>query len=97
MATEAAQSGNSIFEERTQKLWVAGRASEDRGEWVVEVKVHCEGCYDDKDETSEVQAARILDQPTQRRLSGCLAGEGSRNDFRRSVLRTRPTARVLAW
>ena len=32
--------------------------------------VHCEKCYDEKDEISKVQAARNA----QRRLSGCLAG-----------------------
>ena len=41
------------------KLWVNGRASEDRDEWTEEVRAHCEKCYDDKMETSEVQAERI--------------------------------------
>ena len=40
------------------KLWINGRASEDRDEWTEEVRAHCEKCYDDKMETSEVQAER---------------------------------------
>ena len=44
------------------KLWVKGRASEDRDEWTEEVRALCERCYDDKDETSEVQAERIRRQ-----------------------------------
>ena len=43
-------------------LWVNGRASEDRDEWTEEVRAHCERCYDDKEETSEVQAERIQRQ-----------------------------------
>ena len=34
------------------KLWVNGRASEDRDEWKEEVRTHCEKCYDDKIDTS---------------------------------------------
>ena len=41
------------------KLWVNGRANEDREEWCEEVRLHCEECYDDKSETSEIQAERI--------------------------------------
>ena len=44
------------------KLWINGRASEDRDEWNEEVKLHCEKCYDDKSETPEVQAERISEQ-----------------------------------
>ena len=44
------------------KLWVNGRAREDRDEWTEEVREHCERCYDDKAETSEVQAERIRRQ-----------------------------------
>ena len=29
------------------KLWVNGRASEDRDEWTKEVRTHCEKCYGD--------------------------------------------------
>ena len=47
------------------KLWVNGRASEDRDEWTEEV-AHREGCYDDKAETPDVQAERIRRQ----RISG---------------------------
>ena len=43
------------------KLWVNGRASEDRDEWTEEVRAHCERRYDDE-ETSEVQAERIRRQ-----------------------------------
>ena len=31
-------------------------------EWTEEVRAHCERCYDDKEETREVQAERILSQ-----------------------------------
>ena len=41
------------------KLWVNGRATEDREEWSEEVRSHCEKCYDDKSETWEMQAERI--------------------------------------
>ena len=34
------------------RLWVNGRASEDRDEWTEEVRAHCDRCYDDKEETS---------------------------------------------
>ena len=44
------------------KLWVNGRATEDREEWCEEVRLHCEKCYDDKSETSEKQAERIRGQ-----------------------------------
>ena len=44
------------------KIWVIGRASEDRDEWTEEVGAHCEKCYDDKAETSEVQDERIRRQ-----------------------------------
>ena len=40
------------------KLWINGRASEDRDEWKEEIKIHCSKCYDDKSETLEVQAER---------------------------------------
>ena len=41
------------------KLWVNGRASEDRDECKEEVRAHCEQCHDDKIETSKVQAERV--------------------------------------
>ena len=41
------------------KLWVNGRASEDRDELAEEVRTHREKCYDDKIETQEVQAERV--------------------------------------
>ena len=44
------------------RLWVSGRASEDRDEWTEEVTAHCERAYDDKAETTEVQAERIRRQ-----------------------------------
>ena len=40
------------------KLWIDGRASEDRDEWTEEARAHCERCYDDKAETPEVQAEK---------------------------------------
>ena len=52
-----------------KKLRVTGCASEDKEEWMEEVKAHCERCYDDKDENSEVQAERIREQ---RRGGDCL-------------------------
>ena len=48
------------------KLWINGRANEDRDEWTEEVRAHCERCYDDITQTSEVQAERIR----RRRVSG---------------------------
>ena len=57
MAAEAATCRDLVT-----KLWINGRASEDRDEWTEEVRVHCEKCYDDKMETSEVQAERIRHQ-----------------------------------
>ena len=44
------------------KLWINGRASEDKDEWTEEVRAHCEKCYDDKAETSKVQAESICQQ-----------------------------------
>ena len=54
--------GNLINRPVVTGLWVNGRASEDRDEWTEEVGVHCESFFDDKEETSEVQAERILSQ-----------------------------------
>ena len=48
--------GKVIYRPVVTKLWVNGRASEDRDEWTEEVKAHCERCYDDKAATSEVQS-----------------------------------------
>ena len=48
--------GNIVRRPVVKKLWINGRACEDREEWMVEVGGHCERCCDDKDETSEVQA-----------------------------------------
>ena len=56
------------------KLWVNGRANEGRDEWREEVRAHCERCNDDKEETSEVQAERILSQ--RRRRDPCVALQG---------------------
>ena len=55
--------GTVIHRPAVTKLWVSGRASEDRGVWAEEVGAHCEKCYDDKMETSEVQAERIPKMP----------------------------------
>ena len=56
------QRGKVINRPVITKLWVDGRACEDRSEWVEEVRAHCERCCDDKEETSEVQAEGILGQ-----------------------------------
>ena len=48
------------------KVWVNGRACEDRDEWTEEVRAHCGRCCDDEAETSDVQAERIRRQ----RISG---------------------------
>ena len=45
-----------------KRLRINGRASEDREEWMVELKSHCERCYDDKDETSQMQEDRNQEQ-----------------------------------
>ena len=44
------------------KLWVNGRATEDKEEWCEEVRLHCEKSYDDKSETPVIQAERIKEQ-----------------------------------
>ena len=36
-----------------EKMWINGHASEDREEWMEELKAHCVRCHDDKDETSD--------------------------------------------
>ena len=68
------------------KLWVDGRASEDRDDWTEEVRAQCERCYDDKAETPEVQAERIRrqkisgDRPVAlqgRRVTVTVGGQGS--------------------
>ena len=46
------------------KLWVNGRANDDRDEWTEDFRAHCERCCDDKEETPEVQAERIRRQRT---------------------------------
>ena len=56
------------------KLWVNGRASEDRDEWTAEVRGHCERCYDDKAETLHVHAERIRRQRTSVDRSVALQG-----------------------
>ena len=58
--------GKIFWRPVVQKLWVNGRASEHSEEWMED---HYERCYDDKDETSEVQAERIREQTMQRRQS----------------------------
>ena len=63
--------GKVIQRPTVPKLWVKGRASEDRDEWTEAVRAHCERCYDDKEETPEVQVERIRRQ----RISG--VGQGS--------------------
>ena len=49
-----------------KKLWINGRASQDGEEWTEEMKAHCERCYDDKDETSQMQEERIQEQRRRR-------------------------------
>ena len=63
------------------KLWVNGRASDDRDEWTEEVRAHCERCYDDKAETPEVQAERIRRQRTSGDRRVALQGVGSRSQW----------------
>ena len=58
------------------KFWGNGRASEDRDERREQVRAHCERCYDDKEETSEVRAERIQSQ--RRRRDHCVALQGRR-------------------
>ena len=50
--------------------------SEDRDEWMEEVKTHCEGCHDNKDESSQVQDERMQEQ---RRRDCCEAWEGEKS------------------
>ena len=58
------------------KLWVNGRATEDREEWCEEVRLHCEKSYDDKSETSEKQVERIRVQRC--RGDSAVASQGRR-------------------
>ena len=58
------------------KFWGNGRASEDRDERREEVRAHCERCYDDKEETSEVRAERILSQREERSLRSPTGASG---------------------
>ena len=61
-----------------KELWVNGSASENRDDWMEEVKANREGCYDDEDETSEVQAGNIQDQ--RRRGASLVAWSGHKVD-----------------
>ena len=70
----ALPTGNIVRRPHVKKLQVDGRASEDREEWMEEVRVHCERCYDDKDDISEVQAERIREQRC--RLDTLVAWQG---------------------
>ena len=36
-----------------KRLWINGKASDDREERMEMVTAHCERCYDDKDETAD--------------------------------------------
>ena len=54
--------GKVVKKRVVTKLWVNGRATEDRDEWIEEVRAHCEKCSDDKSETLEVQAERIRER-----------------------------------
>ena len=53
--------------------------SEDGEEWVEEVRVHCERCYDDKEET--VPAAGEEDTRTEGRCDGREAWTGKKAEF----------------
>ena len=46
--------GTVIHRPVVTKLWINGRDGEDRDEWTEDVRAHCEKCYDEKMETSEV-------------------------------------------
>ena len=48
--------GKVIHRPVVTKLWINGRASEDRDEWAEEMRAHCEKRYHDKTENSEVEA-----------------------------------------
>ena len=80
--------GTVIHRPAVTKLWVNGRASEDRDEWTEEVRARCVKCYDDKMETSELQAERIRYQKQSWRLLGALQGRRIRITIDR-VLRAR--------
>ena len=51
--------GKLVERPTVEQFWVNGKASEDREEWMEEVRAHCERCYDGKDESSKVQGERI--------------------------------------
>ena len=71
------------------KLWINGRASEDRDEWTEEVRAHCEKCFDDKTEMSEVQAERIRYLELSLRQLGRSPGQTYTDHSRDRVLRAR--------
>ena len=86
------------------KLWVNGRANDDRDEWTEEVRAHCERCYDDKAETLEVQAERLRGQRTGGDRRVALQGRvGLQSLWLRSCGRegscgeTRPTGLPTVW
>ena len=54
--------GKTVKRPVVKKLWINGRASEDRDERNEEVKIHSEKCFDDKSKIPEVQAERIREQ-----------------------------------
>ena len=62
-----------------KKLWVAGRASEDREEWMEEVGVHCDKCYN---ANLGGAGGKDLRSTTQRRQLGCLARTRSSHNHR---------------
>ena len=61
-----------------KRLWINRKASEDREGWVEEAKAHSERCYDDKDETSQMQEERIQEQ---RQSGDCLEWTGRKVDI----------------
>ena len=57
------------------RLLINGRAREDEDECTEEVRAHCDKCYDDKMETSEVQAERFRHQRSRGDRLAALQGQ----------------------
>ena len=71
-----------------KKLWVAGRASEDREQWSKEVKGPLRKMLRRRRRDTRGAGGEDSVPTTERRQSGCMAGEESRNHCRESPCTT---------
>ena len=66
----ALSKGKTVRRPPIKKLSFNGGVSEDREEWMEEVRRHCERCYDEKDEPTQVQEKRIQEQEKRKKSPG---------------------------